>query len=471
MRVQILVVEDNQSLWEMIRLFCESHDWQPAFTASGEEALEHIRDLGIENLDGVILDLCLPGISGFEVLRQVHQLDPSLPVIVSTGLDDAESAVSCMKSGAYDYITKPFLQEEFVIRLEKALNHRSQLRRLSLFEAEDYLSARMGPSQAIAQLATRVGQVAPTGMTVLIEGESGTGKELIARRIHSLSRRSNGPFIVLDCGAIPETLIESELFGFKKGSFTGANEDRIGKFEAANRGTLFLDEIGNLPRTLQAKLLRVLQEREVTPIGSSKQVAVDIRIVSATNASLNQDVERSEFRLDLYHRLAEFPLEIPPIRERPDDLLYLASQCLRTACTELNKDLDGFSELALEQILARNWPGNVRELQSVLRRATLVSESRIETINFSAGPGPSPGSTTTRSEGCYVVQAQAVIPEEALVDGGMPFKPLMKRLTRQIERGILSNILEHVSGNKSKVARILKLDYKTVHTKIKEYKI
>lgn len=406
-----------------------------------------------------------------EVLRQVHQLDSSLPVIVLTGMDDAESAVSCMKAGAYDYIIKPFRREEFVIRLEKALQNRSQLRRLSLFEGEGYLSSKMGPSRAISQLATRIGQVAPTGMTVLIEGESGTGKELIARRIHSLSRRASGPFIVVDCGAIPEALIESELFGFKKGSFTGAMSDRIGKFEAAHKGTLFLDEISNLPKTLQAKLLRVLQEREVTPIGTSKQVPIDIRIVSATNSSLQQDVENGEFRLDLYHRLAEFPLSIPPIRERPDDLLYLASQCLRNACTELCKEVDGFSELALEQLLNSDWPGNVRELQAVIRRATLISDKRIESIDVSTSPALAQGSTTTRSEGCYIVQAQAVIPEESLVDGGMPFKPLMKRLTRQIERGILSSVLEHASGNKSKVARILDLDYKTVHTKIKEYKI
>ncbi|MBI4612501.1 MAG: sigma-54-dependent Fis family transcriptional regulator [Planctomycetes bacterium] len=466
----ILVVEDHQPQWELIRRACRREEgWRFQFFPSSEDALDSVGS-SLHTLDAALVDIVLPGMDGIGLLSCLARAEPRLPVLMVTGENLVGSAVRCMKAGAFDYITKPFGSEDLLDRLRVAVRTRRQARQLVFHASEEYLATMMGPSERVASVARTIDRVGPTALSVLLEGESGTGKELLARRIHAVSVRPSGPFVAVDCGAIPESLIESELFGFKKGSFTGATSDRKGKFELAHGGTLFLDEIGNLPYPMQGKLLRALQEREVTPIGSDLPVRFDIRVVSATNSSLKGMVDRGEFRLDLYHRLAEFPIAIPPLRERVEDLLHLSARFLLEACQELHKKVEGFSQRAIEEILADPWTGNVRELRSVIRRATLVADRRIEELR----PGSQEnGSHTSRirsvpGDGVFVIQAEAVFSRESVEAGNLPYKPLLSRLVRQIERGILASVLEHVGGNKRRMARTLGLDYKTVLTKVRD---
>mgnify|MGYP001574965097 FL=1 len=336
---------------------------------------------------------------------------------------------------------------------------------------EGDLAAMMGPSEVVSDIGRQIFQVAPTRMAVLIQGETGTGKEIVARRIHALSGRSGGPFVAVDAGAIPETLIEGELFGFRKGSFTGATADREGKIAAAHGGTIFFDEIGNLPLHLQAKLLRVLQEREVTPIGACKAVPVDVRVISATNACIEEKIQKKEFRADLFHRIAEFPLLIPPLRERVEDLLFLAVRFLREGCEEFGKTLRGFSDAALQELLQNPWAGNAREIRSVVRRAALMGDGRVDwLISKPALPQSASHACVRLFHGGAVLTAATVIRMESIQNGCVPLREIRARLIRDIDRGILKLVLEHVHGNLSQAARVLGVDYKTAHVKMKGVK-
>ena len=462
-RRTILVVEDHQPLWDVIRRACRTEPWHFEFFASGREALEQAA-AHPERLDLAVVDLRLPDLDGTKVLHTLHAGDHFLPIIMLTAFSDSATVVRCTKLGAYDYITKPFNNEDLTVRLRRALEKKRLSRPGLLAEADGYLPTLMGPSQAVRRLTRDIQQISPTEMAVVIQGESGTGKELLSRHIHSLSPRKNGPFVAVDCGAIPDALLEGELFGFKKGSFTGAVTNREGKFHAAHGGTLFLDEIGNLPLHMQAKVLRALQQREVAPIGASAPVPFSARLITATNTSLEEKVKAGEFRLDLFHRIAEFPLRTTPLRERPADLLYLCTGFLREACTEFGKPNEGFSEEALEQILAYAWPGNVRELKSVIRRAALVSAGRIERVFGTETFLPETRVSTLELDGNIVVQAAAVIGKEALRQRKVPLKHIRRELVRRISQEVLDTVLGQVGGNKSDAARILELDYKTVYS-------
>ncbi len=468
--VTILGIEDHEVVWRSVERACRGEGWTFEFHATGEAGLERFA-AEPDRFAAALVDLQLPGMDGYEVLQHLRRRDPSFPVLHLTGEGDVDSVVRCMRAGAYDYLTKPFRPDDLVHRLRRAIESRSREKRLAYFEAGDFLSQVMGPSNTVAVLARRVSQVGPTDMTVLVQGESGTGKEVLARRIHALSRRAPGPFVAVDCGAIPESLIESELFGAMKGSFTGAIADRQGKFAAAAGGTLFLDEIGNLPLSMQARLLRALQEREVTPIGATRPTPLDIRVVAATNCRLEDLVEKNEFRLDLYHRLAEFPLEIPPLRERTDDLLHLATRFLQEASRELGVECQGFGETAIATLFSHSWPGNARELQSAIRRAALLGEGRIDELpvgRLAAPPPPKTGVQALRAGGDSIVRVEGVIPGASIDEGRFPLKPFVRNLVDGIERAVISTVLERVGGNKSQVSRVLEVDYKTVLTKIRE---
>ena len=470
-RKQILVVDDQEELWSVIRQAFREDDWDFRFFPSAESALEGIGE-SYDALDAALLDIALPGMGGIDLLKAVHALDLDLPVLMLTGQMSPSCVVQCMRAGAYDYITKPFLNADLRNRLRRAVETRGLTRRVARLESEDYLAPLMGPSRAVSDLGLLIARVGATEMSVLIEGESGTGKELAARRIHALSPRNGGPFVAVDCGAIPENLLESEFFGSRKGSFTGASGDRVGKFGAAHGGTLLLDEVENLPIAMQHKLLRALQEKQVTPIGANRPVPFDVRILSASNRPVLPMVTSGAFRLDLYHRIAEFPVVIPPIRERAEDLTYLVVRFLREACEEFHKKVSGFSEAAWEQLLTHPWPGNVRELRSVIRRATLLAEGRVERVFLDSGPSQLPACASVHTvEGNTIVQAIAVIGNASLREGHFSFKATLRRLTDEIEHCILSRILEHAGGNKSLAARILDLDYKTLHEKAKHYGI
>ena len=315
----------------------------------------------------VILDLRLTGMNGMDVLKQIKHTGSETPVIIISASEEIKSAVEAIKHGAYNYFKKPFNNEEVVLTVEKALEERAMRQEIRMLKTQLSfampLFEQMGNSAEIAKVNESVECVAPTNFTVVIYGETGSGKELIAQSIHNRSPRCGKPFVVVDCGSIPETLIESELFGFEKGTFTGADQKKAGQFEIASGGTLFLDESGNLPKSMQGKLLRVLQERRIRRLGSNKEIDVDVRVVVAGNERLEYLVESRHFRMDLYQRLNEFCIEIPPLRRRKDDIIFLCKRFLDITNKELNKNVRGITKEALEILLTYNWPGNVRELK------------------------------------------------------------------------------------------------------------
>jgi two-component system nitrogen regulation response regulator GlnG len=314
----------------------------------------------------------------------------------------------------------------------------------------------MGPGDAVTRIIREVNRVAPSDFSVIIQGETGTGKELVARAIYQLSRRAGAPFIPLDCGAIPETLIESELFGYQKGAFTGAVAPKAGKFEAAHGGTFFLDEIANLPVGAQTKLLRVLQEKAVLRLGAVKPVGVDVRLLTASNQDLRRLAESGRVREDLYFRLNEFTITIPPLRERQDDINYLALRFLEITNRELQKDVKGFSKYSLEALLSYNWPGNVRQLRSVVRRAVLLADDLITEKHLDIRGAPAPGMD-------FIPRIQDYSWPE------MSLKEIVHRSVVMVEREVLAQALKYTQGNKAKAARLLQIDYKTMHTKLKQF--
>ena len=317
----------------------------------------------------------------------------------------------------------------------------------------------MGPSDTVGELISMVNLVAKSNFTVVIQGETGSGKEVIARAIHNASSCSRSPFVPVDCGAIPETLLESELFGYEKGAFTGAERKKAGKIESANGGTLFLDEISNLPLPSQAKLLRVIQEKKVNPVGSNRPVPVDVRLLVASNQDLYSLTQSGAFRCDLFFRLSEFTIKVPPLRERKEDILYLAKRFLNITNAELNKNAKGFSESAVEALLSFSWPGNVREFRSTIRRAALLADDVITENHLDI---------MKRQAGIFAVAPSKTADTEWK---NLSLKEIVRQNTIAIERKVLSQTLKNTAGNKAEAARMLKIDYKTIHTKIKQFGI
>jgi two-component system nitrogen regulation response regulator GlnG len=453
---KILIVDDDRDICELLSRLVGREGLRPIIAHDGSAALDLIP---IEVPDILIVDIMLPGISGLEVMQKARLLDEGLPVILITGHAGVRGAVDAIKAGAHDYLAKPFLHDDVMRVIHRALNERRlkrELRHLSNQVQQLELRKTMGTSDAIKRLTAEVNCVAKTNFTVVILGETGTGKEVVARAIHQASARSKDPFLPVDCGAIPETLLESELFGYEKGAFTGANAQTQGKFEMAKSGTLFLDEITNMPLSSQAKLLRVLQEKVVYRVGGTKPIKVDMRLVAASNHDLQALAESDSFRSDLFFRLNEFTIKIPALRERKEDVFYLAKRFLDTTCAELNKDLQGFSEDATAALLSCNWPGNVRQLRSTIRRAALLADHIITTEHLD------------------ITNILAVPFAPKLRDATWPdssLKQIVQRGTTTIEREVLIHVLRKTGGNKAKAARLLQIDYKTIHSKVKKYGI
>ncbi|MBI2570691.1 MAG: sigma-54-dependent Fis family transcriptional regulator [Candidatus Schekmanbacteria bacterium] len=466
----LLVVAENDVTWQTIRRACANQPWRLILCPSWAEAPAAIESLG-RNLDLLVIETHLPGSCATALLDSTHYTDPSLPIIMVTPHGTPRAAVASIRAGAFDYISQPVDEEDLVIRLAVAIERRELMRKRPQAAVDEEVEQYMGPSRAVSELARLVGQVGTSELSVLIEGESGTGKEFLARRLHALSPRRRGPFIAVDCGAIPETLIESKCFGYKKGSFTGADADRGGFFQAAHGGTLFLDEIGNLPLGHQPRLLRALERREVLPVGATSPVPVDVRVISATNLSLTGRVLPKAFREDLFHRLAEFPIRIPPLRERPEDILFLAHKFLEDACREMDKPLTSFSPIAQQQLAMYDWPGNVRELRSAVRRAVVVSSGVIASIPIgtSQPDGPIGGVTRVAANDAIIIHARAVINLRNLDLDMIPLKKTVSEVTHKIEREIIAAVLQKVNGNKSHAARLLDIDYKTIYSKVKMY--
>jgi len=371
-RFIILVVEDDESQRRIIEYNLSQKGYGVTAVDSAEKGLELLKSRDFALL---ISDMKLPGMDGMQLLKDARALRPELPVLFITAFGTIEKAVEAMKVGAFDYITKPFDRDEFILVVEKALEFRrlkdENVRLRSELESRQAFADMIGTSPAMQEIFATIKKVAATDATVLVLGESGTGKELVARAIHRASDRAESPMVTVNCAAIPRDLLESELFGHVSGAFTGAVRDKIGKFVAADGGTIFLDEIGDLSLELQAKLLRVIQEREVEPVGSNNRISVDIRIIAATNQDLISRVRDGQFREDLYFRLNVVPIEIPPLRERPGDILLLVSNFLRQFSLDSPVTLDN---KVLEALTHYNWPGNVRELENIIKRLTILAK-------------------------------------------------------------------------------------------------
>lgn len=453
---RVLIVDDEPEIRDLLACLARREGFEVLTAPDGETALQMIRR---ESPDLMLLDIKMPGLDGMEVLRQARALDGTLPVVILTAYGSIKGAVEALRIGAHDYMVKPFEHTDVVRSLHRAMTDRRLRRTIQVLaerarEAQS-LAELMGPSDVVTRVSADVARVAPSNFAVLIIGETGTGKELVAQAIHQASPRAAGPFVAVDCGAIPETLFESELFGHEKGAFTGAERQKPGHFEAASGGTLFLDEIANLPLGCQAKLLRALQEKRVTRVGGTKAVSVDTRLVAATNRDLEAAASAGTFRQDLFFRVNEFMIRIPPLRDRTQDIIFLAKRFLDLTNHELAKSVRGFSEAALDRLLAHDWPGNVRELRSTIRRAVLLAETTIEDRHLAVSPTAMPLDGLTRPRGTAA--------------GWPPLRELVQRAQAVVERAALAEILRRTRGNKAKAARILQIDYKTIHVKVKQY--
>ena len=441
---RILVVDDEQSMRDFLAILLRKEGYRVETRSDFRGAAEAVEAGGF---DLVITDLKLPDGSGLDLLAAARERDPDVQVIVITAFGTAETAVEAMKRGAYDYVTKPFKVDEIHVTVQKALEkaalareNRALRRRLEAMEAGGEILGRSPRMERVFRILDRV---ASTGVTVLIWGESGTGKELVARRLHALSGRK-GRFVAVNCSAIPEGLIESELFGHVKGSFTGAVADKPGLFEEAHGGTLFLDEVGELPLHLQPKLLRALQEGRIKRVGGTREIPVDVRIVSATNRDLAAAVRQGRFREDLYYRLNVVALEIPPLRERREDIPLLAVHFLRKYARAFGRDIRGFTREALERLEAYDFPGNVRELENVVERAVALETG--EYITCDSLPEHLCGPRRAGLEGL------PDLPEEGLD---------LEALLADVEKRYLQEALRRTGGNKTEAARLLGITFRS----------
>jgi len=458
----ILLVEDKDSLRAMLRLALEAHSHTVIEARDQAEAVQALRS----TCPGVVLsDLRLPTGDGFGVLRAAKELDPELPVIVMTAYGSIQDAVTAMKEGALDFLAKPVDPDHLLLMVERALS----LRRLAAENVllKEELASRRGAPQIIGddpklkQVTLALQRAAATDTTVLLEGESGTGKELFARALHVLSTRAEGPFVAINCAAIPENLLETELFGYEKGAFTGAAARKPGKFELAHRGTLFLDEIGELPLTLQAKILRALEERRFDRVGGTSSIQVDVRVVAATNRNLKAAVAARQYREDLYFRLSVFPISIPPLRERPGDIQMLARSFIERFCRDLNKKALALAPSAIDELLAYSWRGNVRELQNCIERAVILTEGdtiHARHLNLSAHTDP-------------VVAASEDDDPWSQIDLSGTMAEASRRVLIDMERRKITQALKEASGNVGIAAEILQVSFKTLQAKLKEYQI
>jgi two-component system nitrogen regulation response regulator GlnG len=457
--LKVLVVDDQDDMrWLLSRLLREQ-GFEVDTADDGAQALLRVQQ---EALEVILLDLKMPRLDGLQALAQIRELAPEVPVIVITAYGDVPSAVQAMKLGAYDFLTKPFDNDELLYTVKRAVERRELVGQVETLKSQlthqSALREVMGTSPPIQAVFAQIQQVAGSNFTVLIEGETGTGKEVVARAIYQQSLRRQAPFIALDCGAIPETLIESELFGYEKGAFTGADRHKVGHMVQASGGTLFLDEITNLPLTTQSKLLRALQERHIQPLGAVRPLPVDLRVIAASNVRLVDEVQAGRFRQDLFHRLNEFMIHLPSLRERPEDIRHLAQRFLAEANLELQKNVRGITPAAVVALEGYVWPGNVRELRNVIRRATLLSTEHIGPEHL-VGLGPT-------GEAAAVPTA---MPEKLEKDCSL--KELQQQAVVQVERQAIARVLRQTRGNKSQAARLLQIDYKTLYAKLKAYGI
>ena len=468
---RILVADDEESMRWVLSKALRKKGFSVDLARDGDEALSLIQS---QPYDMAILDIKMPGLTGLELLDRVRELKSDLLVVIMTAEASMKNAVEAMKRGAYDYITKPFdldVIDAIVEKVNRAQEMTSQVTILKSELKDRYQLEKtiIGNSPAMREVYKTIGKVAPSDVTVLIQGESGTGKELIARAIHFNSRRLGKPFIALNCAAIPKELLESELFGFEKGAFTGAVERKLGKFEQANGGTIFLDEIGDMPQDLQAKILRVLQEKEVTRTGGNQNIAVDVRIVAATNQDLEEKVRHKEFREDLFYRLNVVPIQLVPLRLRKEDIPQLVEYFLQKACTELGTPMKQCAPETYQLLSDHNWPGNVRELENTIKRAVILSSDLLLTAADFPGLRRQKGEERVANEelsleGIVDIKLRSCFPNMDKMESS----DVHAMVLEQVERPLIRFVLEKTRGNQVRAADILGINRNTLRKKIQE---
>ena len=446
----VLIVDDESGILDTLRILLRNEGFEVTTAQGGKAGLEQIRS-GHHEI--ILTDVRMPGVSGLDILAAAKEQDTMTPVILMTAQADLRSAIDALNTGAYYYIQKPFGNDDLVAIMRRASEYRAvrvenkQLRQeIRRRDRGVSVERPVGKSRRFLEVLKLAEHVAPTDSTVLITGESGTGKEVVARYIHNLSSRAEGPFMSINCGALPENLLESELFGHVKGSFTGAVRDKQGLFAAARGGTFFLDEVGEMPASLQVKLLRVLQEREVIPVGATESIPVDVRIVAATNKNLEEEIRRGNFRSDLFYRLNVIALDLPPLRERRDDLLLLIEALLTRLAAENGGEIKALSSEALDAVVVYDWPGNVRELENALEHAVVLSRGTV--IDGSALPERI---TTRRKE--------PLVAERSYKNPALDV----------IERAYIMWVLQAEGGNKTRAAEVLGIDPSTLYRKLSRY--
>jgi len=483
---KVLVIDDDRDMCLLLKKFLERNNYEVVDFTSGKKALSWYE----ENMPDIVLcDLRLEDISGLEVLKKMKSTNPNLPFLIITGYSDVKSAVEIMRHGAYDYITKPLFPDEILATIKQALanggavktqgapkekkQENKSLNKDEEFDmADDYV---VGPSAAFQQILKQIRLVAPTNYSIIIYGETGSGKEAIANEIHRHSKRAAEPFIAIDCGALSKDLAASELFGHEKGSFTGALNQKVGSFEIANGGTIFLDEIANLSYEVQVSLLRVVQERKMRRVGGTKDIELDVRILVASNEKLWNATQSGKFREDLYHRFNEFSIEIPPLRERREDIMHFANHFLRVTNKELDKNVKGFSADVINAFNNYVWYGNLRELRNVVKRAVLLTDGEIvelkslpfEITNYEKINEFIP----TQSSVTIVNDAPQAVPVTASVNKSRNGDLNLKSASIDAEYETILAALKQVNFNKSKAAKLMKIDRKTLYNKIKEYQL
>ncbi len=448
-RPSVLVVDDESGILDTLRILLKNSGFDVQVALGGKAALEAVRR---SDPDIVLTDIRMPQVSGMDLLEAVRSQDPQKPVILMTAQAELRTAIEAVNRGAFYYVLKPFSNDDLVAIVRRAAEARllrsenQQLRREIRRRERRSAGRPLGLARPFVDVLQLAEQVAPTDSTVLVLGESGTGKEVVARYIHELSERSEGPFVSINCGALPETLLESELFGHVKGSFTGAVRDKEGLFTVARGGTFFLDEIAETAPSTQVKLLRVLQEREVLPVGGTEPIPVDVRVIAATNRDLDEEMRNARFRSDLYYRLNVIALHLPPLRERPDDIALLVEACLERLAAERGQEPRRLSQAALEVLLAYGWPGNVRELENVLEHAALVSQGPEISVDALPERVRSPRASPFVSERAHA-------------------SPTLDA----VERAYILWVLQSEGGNKTRAAEVLGIDPSTLYRKLSRY--
>lgn len=452
----VLIIDDEENMRYMLQLTLESEGYDVELASNGAEGIQKAQH---NHFDFIVCDIKMPKVSGLDVLTSVIESSPNIPVIMISAFGTIDSAIQAMKQGAYDYVMKPFKQDEILLTLKKA-EERERLRLENQFlrqevERKYRFENIIGKSSQMQEIFRKIEKIASYKTTVLITGESGTGKELVAKAIHYAGNRKELPFIAVNCGAIPHELLESELFGHAKGAFTGAYSSKSGLILQAHRGTLFLDEIGELPLNLQVKLLRFLQEGEIRKVGDTQTIHVDVRVIAATSRNLAKSVEQGIFREDLYYRLNVVPLHLPPLRERREDIALLIRHFLKKYTQELGKEIIHISPEAMKALLGYEWKGNVRELENILERAIVMTEG--ETITTEYLP-----------QELLKLQSQIVV---NIPEPHISLKEVLKEVTQSTEKTLILRALKRMDDNRTRAAQLLEISHRALMYKLKEYDI